>query len=380
MAYLTKDQVKQTISDLSGEHSPEDVITSLLEQGHQLEGFDDQPQERSPITDAGIGVLKGLGRTAVGLTKQAAGSFPPLGVTGLSPTVQKKTGEVFAPIDKKLQPTNLPQKIGGYAETAAEILIPGSLLAKGVSKAKAIKNALTLNPAELKKLAGSGLQYLSKKEIMKQPTKGGFITEKTYEMPPKVRQLTDEFGDILTGNLEKDRVAAEKLGLQYKEKTLAMFEKSKKAINEKTVRARLKEALNQDKTTTYASEFERKDVTTKAIDNFMNKVKEGTNKGLEEARMAWRSEMKRTDDKLSKANEALHTAIKKTIKETLAEEEQIIYDLYKTKMAKLFDVQKIIDAKKAASIGTSVLKKYGPKIGIGAAAIGGYQAIKSLTK
>jgi hypothetical protein len=53
----------------------------------------------------------------------------------------------------------------------------------------------------------------------------------------------------------------------------------------------------------------------------------------------------------------LHDAVKKIVKESLPAEKQLLYDEYKQKMAKLFDVREILRAKRDAKIGSKSLVK-----------------------
>ena len=160
-------------------------------------------------------------------------------------------------------------------------------------------------------------------------------------------------------------------GKTYLQKTFNLFENNVKAINQNQVRKQLKDALNADKFTSYASEFEKKDVSQKLIDSFLNKVKTGTNKGLEEARVAWRAEMENAQGKLSEGKNTFHRAIKDVISDTLPTEKKALYNQYKEKMAKLYDIREILRAKVEASTETLSLLEKGIKItGIAGAAEG----------
>jgi hypothetical protein len=74
----------------------------------------------------------------------------------------------------------------------------------------------------------------------------------------------------------------------------------------------------------------------------------------------------------------IHDAVKSVIRENLPEEKKVLYDHYKTKMAKLFDVREILKAKNLANKGTSFVKKAGKAV-IGAGfAVGAVAGLKKI--
>jgi hypothetical protein len=82
-------------------------------------------QALSQVKDVGIGALKGLGSSASGLANMAQRA----GAMGIPTSGFQHP--IFDKIDPALVPTNTPQKIGRYAEMAAE-LAPGAI---GLGKA-----------------------------------------------------------------------------------------------------------------------------------------------------------------------------------------------------------------------------------------------------
>jgi hypothetical protein len=394
MAYLTKDQIKQAIQQ-HPEEDPEKLVNAFIAQGHQIEGLSVEPK-RSVVADVGVGALKGVGRTAKGLSELAGNvgnaylKSTPLGmavnafqkntiqkipaVQNLNKNVSGAINRVSDTINQKLQPTNTAQKIGGAIETVAEFAVPITKL----KKISDTKNILKLNPAELKKVAGTSLDYLKEKALRKLPVPGGTFRTAEYSMPKQIDELTTEFKQILSNNLEKTRNNAEKLGKQYYDKNLQLFEGNTKAINTNELVKRFSKAISEDEGTLYKTAFERKETVSKAIKSFTKFVENGTNKGLEEARVKWRKSLAGQDGTLNKANEKMHAIIKDVVKGTLPEEKKKLYDLYKNKQAKLFDIQAIIDAKKAAKVGTSKLKEGLKKIGIAGGGVVAYEGIKKL--
>lgn len=374
-------------------------------QKSQLEQFaskKEQPKEikkKGALESAAIGFgsgvvsgITGLASTGLSLLSGASKLQPTYGNKVLG-SVKEKTSSILSGgakltggVSEKFSEYGKSQgaagKVGYYGEKAAELLVPAKAVLgakKLVSAPKEIK-ALTLSTKELGKI--KWLDFLKSDNLVKEGTKGGLLTPTRYKVSEAVSKLATEFKDILKGSPNQIMKKAQQLGNEYKNKSLGLFKDSEKLINEKVARKQLEQALHKDLTTTYASGFEKKDVTKKAIESFFSKVKTGTNKGLEEARMAWYSEAKKSSGKLSDANKVLHNAIKEMIERSLPEEKAAIYKLYKNKMAKLFDIQEIQGAKLKTAVeeGGSVLKK-GAKAVAGAGGLyGAYEFGKRLLK
>jgi len=317
------------------------------------------------------GVAKGIGRTVVDAVKMAKPAVDfmqqsnPLTqvIQNEFPAVKKANQAVSSGIDKgleyassKLQATTPGEKTAGYAETAAEFLLPGKIIKEVADTSKEAK-ALQLTEEELKKINPKKLDWLTKDALSTGKTVGGIIKKKAYEMPQKLVELQNEFKSILKGSPEEMRAGAEKLGKTFKDETLKLFDGNETAINEKTLVNKLEKAVADNTKTIYDSEMQRAETVKKSIKSFTKYVEKGTNKGLEEARMKWYAESKNATGKLSDANKVIHDVLKTAIKDTLPEEEKAAYDIMKTRMAKLFDVQEILKAKIKASIGQSTLGK-----------------------
>jgi len=336
-----------------------------------------------------------LGMAAGGL-KKAAQTQPTYGIKPLEKIKQAEVGGLgeIADIEKDVsqkfaeqgKSLGLAGKAGYYGEKVGEFAIPiGATeeVVRGATKIPEEMKALKLSVDELKNINAKKLQWLSKDALSEGETIGGILKSKAYAMPKKMEGLANEFKDILKGSPEEIRAKAANYGKSLYKKTLDLFEGSEKAINENTVRTRLTEALNKDLTTTYASEYEKADVTKKAIDGFINSVEKGTNKGLEEARMNWYAKVKNVSGKLSDANTVIHNAIKNVIKDSLPEEKQAIYDAYKQTMAKSYDIEEIMKAKIKTAVkkGGSLLKtagKVATGLGIAGGIGAGYEKVRGL--
>jgi hypothetical protein len=311
-------------------------------------------------------------------------------IEGVSDIGQKTLGRVVGVKEPSKLPSELTrkgitpaEKAGGFIGEVAVAAIPAERILGLASKAKSIigsKRALSLTAEELAKVNKKRLSYLSKESLDSAKTVGGIIKKKTLAMNEKVKGLQTEFRSLLGGSTEKNIGKVRGAIKQAVDDTFGLIKGSNKSLNLNTVKAKLKNKLMTDQTTSYSSEYELVDVTKKSLNGFLNKVKEGTVKGLEEARLVWRAEKKQTSGQLKKADEVLHTAIKNIIKDNLPEAERKLYDVYKTKMAKLYDVKEILRAKKEASLGKSKIGSILKKTAIGGAAVGTIAAISKYLK
>lgn len=273
--------------------------------------------------------------------------------------VEKKKG---LPEGSLLKPINAKEKIAkGATELAAMFApLPGAKTsAVGFAKKEAInllekkgaKSALDLSAEELNRINGKKLEYLSKdklKELAK--ISGSKLTGFKYNVGEKIKPLKEEFSHILTSSKPEENLnAVRKYMKDTYNSSLNLFKGKEKAMNEKTVKNKLQQAIKNDPNAVYGKDL--KEVSDKTINGFLKYVKKGTNKGLEEARNAWYQANKRvSDNKLSSANEAVHKAIKEMIKGTLTREEALAYDKAKQSIARINDVKEILKAKVAQKV------------------------------
>jgi hypothetical protein len=61
MAYLSKQQVKDIITKAPQGTKPEDIVHALIQEGHQLEGFGEQPMSKTKILEKAGGVFQKAG-------------------------------------------------------------------------------------------------------------------------------------------------------------------------------------------------------------------------------------------------------------------------------------------------------------------------------
>ena len=330
------------------------------------------PSIPQAVNEFSAGVSKGVGRTVVDVAQLAKGAFdvankinPVTKLMEKIPVIKKANEAISNTGDKalnyakeKLQPSNIGEEIGGYAETAAEFLAPAKLAKMAVETPNEIK-ALKLSVDELKKINPKKLSWLSKDVLSEGKTVGGILKSKAYAIPEKTKQLATEFKDILKGSPEKIRANAENLGKDLYKKTLNLFEGSEKAVNKNQFLNTMKNVVKKDLDTVYDSEYQAKQAAEKAVEKLKKYITKGTNKGIEEARMKWYSEAKNASGKLTNANKVIHDSIKSFVRETLPEEKKIAYDAYKKTMAKTYDIEEIMKAriKTAVEKGESTVKK-----------------------
>lgn len=320
-------------------------------------------EEQHPLSRYLTGFAKGAGRSVVDLGKFIAGSNPIPAALGLGKEYKEYIDKTTSDLESKLEPKTSEEKIGGYIETAAELALPSGLIAKATKAPREIskaKSALTLSTKELSKISSNQFKKIfgvDKKEL---ETVGGIIKSETKKMPEKVKDLAKEFADILQGNPSENLNKAKSLGKDYWNKTIDLFEGDNRLINEKTIRNHLKKTIEEG--IAFDSPFQKKEILDKTIEPFMKNLKSGTLKGLEEARAKMSSAGRDATGKLKPALDSLHNAVKEIIKENLPEEKKLLYDIYKTKMAKLFDVREVLKAKNAIVSDTSLLKKAGKAV------------------
>lgn len=381
MAYITKDQFKQ-LMQRHPEENPEDMVNEMINQGHEIEGLNDNPQEKglfSKAVEFGIGFAKGGVETAKDILSVTSPT-PILDmatetITGKKPLLQGVVEKILP--EEKLEAKTPLQKAGKITEKVAEIAYPA---AKGANLMKA-RNALNLSLAELEKIPSKALRYLSKTEIRKQPIVGkGILKEKMYQMPEQIRKLADEFYDVVkSGDPNKIQIEAERKGKELWNQTKQLFSGSNPIQNKQQILSRLKNELSNSRNVSYDSAFQKKDVVPKAVESYFKRIKNFTAEGLEEARVAWAKAKRNDSGKLSEANKELDNLIKGLVKSYLPAEKQVIYDAYKTQQAKLFDIETIMGAKKAVMTKTpSLLKKALPGAGIVGGAALLYQGAKKL--
>jgi hypothetical protein len=274
--------------------------------------------------------------------------------------------------------------IGKAVDLGTDALKTGSTAAKDLAKSllpdaeKQATKALSLNPSELKEVNTKRLNWLSEDSLSSGETKQGLFTPKTYTMPNQVKQLATEFKDVLVGTPEKVIQNATELGKGFRQKVLSLFTGSEKAINRDTFLNKVKSAIANDSETIYSTDKEQQQVASKAVANLSKHITTGTNKGIEEGLAKWYSESKNDSGLLSNANQVIQKVVKDTVKSTLPAEKAALYDTYKTKMAKLYDVQEIMKAKVKASIGKSTVQNIANKLKVPAGVIGAWEGGKRL--
>lgn len=373
MAFISKDQVRQLIQNAPQGTDPHEIVQHLIDTGNEVEGLNNHPSFMQQAGEFAKGVIKGAGRTITGTIDLAQNlqNINPVNILaekiipGMK-NINEKTKQIvdsgLEKVNKKLEPSNIAQKLGGYAETAAEVLIPGTKISQAIKEGGAAIKSLELSNLELKQLGGKALQYLDKKAIRQAPLEvKNFIGEKTPQMVQKVTDLASEFKDVLTNqDPQKNLENIINLGKNYKKMTLDMIKNHEIPMSIDSVKQGFKDALKKDTSIIFGSD--KKEITNKSLQGYANEVEKLLNKGkdltnttLEEARINWRAGNKNLQGNLSKTNELLHNVIKKVIKNTLPEEKRVIYDAYKQKMAKMFDIQTILEAKKAAQQGTKTI-------------------------
>ena len=327
------------------------------------------------------------GRDAKAL--KPGGSFLEEGKSKLEEKLGKEEGSLFkgeTPIERRAKfgtqvATALVPTTGGKGSLAKQA---GSLSKRGVRKAserlakRKGREVLELSAEELKKINKTKLKFLGKEALGTAGKEGGIIKGKRYKMTKEVRKLQNEFKHLFkSSSADKNYEVAQKEGLNLDKSSDNIVGKYNKMMNEKVLRNKLQKVLNQDLTTSYASEFEKRDIAKKSIDSLINKIKTGDLKGLNKARKIWRSESKKASGTLSDAKEVLHKSIQEIIEGELPEVLRKIYKSNRTKMAKLFDVREILRAKGEATLGSSILKKALKTAGIAGAGIATYRGIKN---
>lgn len=275
--------------------------------------------------------------------------------------------------------------VKGVVTEAAEKVIPfvekkisEQVVKKSIDKAK---NALELSTEELAKVNKKNLQYLSQTGLRKVEQVGGFFKGKAFKMTKQVEDLANEFAPLLKSKDPSKNIAnVIKEGENLDNISTQLVQANKKLMNLQTVKARLNDSIKGLKDSVYsmASKEQKRALSNQVVDDFLSYVKEGSNAGLNEARKAWRAANAGTSGTLSKANEVVHKALQDMIEETLPEAFAKTYKLNRTQMAKLFDVQEILQAKRMNELGKSTWQKVkGPlkNTAIGAASALGIKSI-----
>lgn len=343
-----------------------------------------EPEMKHPLRDFGVdvkdftvGALKGAGRTITEMGGIIPAPQPELiGLSG------KKGRNIISSAKQKLEATNEMQKYGGYAETVGELLLPARLITKATEIPRAIskaKGALELGTKELSKLSEGKFKKIfgfAKSEL---ETKGGIIRNEAKKMPEKMTELATEFKDVLkSGNPTKNLKEAKKVGKEYWNKTLELVKNNNKSLNTNQIRSYLKQAVSD--VTSFQSPFHEQQVLDKTVEPVMKLIKKGTLEGIEQARAKLSTISRGASGELKPAMAVLNTALKNIVKENLPEADKILYDAYKLKMARLFDVREILKAKNAIVSGTSLAKKVGKGVLAGGALVGVGSFVKSLFK
>lgn len=343
---------------------------------------------KSNLAEFGKGFVKSAGSSAINLTKTLEYARNPAQVLadkalGLkTPTERLLESKPAQKFQKELEPTNQMQKYGSYAETAAEFAIPvivGSKVAKTYLTAK---NALKLNPSELAKVNKRSLEWLSEKALRKGGQVGGGLTKTSWEMPKQLDELTKKFGTLFrSSNPLKNREAVRSEIGKISDDAEKLFEGNTRAMNFGQVKNRITDAVHKevvgDSVYNSMDEKAQKRLVNNVVSKIQKFVKEGTNKGIYEARKEWRKNVKNLDGNLSEINSKTHRVLQNFIKDTLPPEKRVKYQKAMEDIAQLYDVDEILTAKAAAKVGKSVLKSVGKGVvktagGIGAIGTAGY--------
>lgn len=365
-AIKQKPELKNIIPDLGNIQEP------TISKNPDIKKISEVPktENKQPSNiDYATGFVKGLARTG-------------LDIASISPQVHNvlEIGGLKEKIEEKLKPESEKEKIGGYVETAAEIAIPSGLAikaTKGIRNLSAAKKSLSLGLDDLSRISEGKFKKIFGIEKKELENIGGVIRTQTKKMPEKIDKLSKEFAEILQDTPSKNLKNAQNLGAEFRKKTLDLFEGENKILNEKTIRAYLKKSIEENMS--FDTPFQKKEILNKTIEPFMKQIKQGSLKGLEEARGKLSVISRDKTGKLKPAIDELNKAVKKVIKSNLPEAKKIAYDEYSKKMAKLFDIRDILKAKNVAS-GTSAAKKVVSVLKKGLIVAGGYAGIKSLLK
>jgi len=384
---LTREQIIANINALEEQGADEVEVKEYLA---SLSAPAQEKQPASGVKGFGVGVLKGIGRTALNIVKdreQIMSAIPAVNVFEIAKNtkigkkifspiinVEDMAGQAVENLSSALEYENTAQKAGGYTETAAEFLLPSALATKGALAAtkgsrvlSAAKKALTMDSKELQALPGKMFKKIFNLDKAELPKVGGWIKDEVKGMPAKINQLADEFKEVLQGSSSENITKIKELKSSLWKQTLGLFEGSNKSLNEKQIRSAISRAIKEK--IAFLSLFNKKDVLEKTIEPFMKQVKSGTLKGLEEARGKFSIEARDATGQLKQAKQVLHDAVKAYIREQLPESKRVIYDNLKKTHAKAFEVLEILKAKNKYTSGTSLLKKSVKVIGGGGAAV-----------
>jgi hypothetical protein len=396
-AIKQKPELKKQVTDLN-------LVTPKQQRTEEAKGLINDIQNQQPKKDEGfwhplgqmgIGFLKGAGRSFVDAAK--SGDLVETVMNPMQAITNKITGQKtftqqmrekalnsypVKQLEKTLEPKNKEQKIGGYAETAAELLVPAGFIGKAMKAERPLniaKKALTMDTKELAGLAEKQFKNIFGINKSELETVGGVVTKEVKKMPQKLNELAVEFKEVLKSknpfkNLQNVKKTRQELGKQ----TMGLFEGDNRILNEKTIRSYLTKTLEE--ATSFDSPFQKKEIISKTIEPFMKEVKQGTLKGLEEARAKFRFKGQDTTGKLKPAFNTLHKAIKNVIKENLPEEKKKIYDIIKTKQAKLYNIEEILKAKNKLVSGTSKAKELGKKALTAGGVVGSLYFLKNMFK
>ena len=355
--------------------------------------------------DVEVGFAKGAGRTVVDLY-DLAGQVNKINPASI---VAKKIGEkvaekvpavkksqekvdevstkVRSKVDEALKAKNTAQKIGGYIEGVAEVVVPeekilggASKIAKSISEGKSIK-ALALDTAELAKVNKNKLKFLSKEAMETTEMTKGIVKDKAYKMTEKVKELATEFKDVLKhSSVEKNLKSAQAAGKQYWHQTIDLLKQGEKVIPKKDFLSKIEKAVKDN--AVYSTKTELKTLTKNATKAVMDKIKDAENITpaiVEKARAGWSAGIRKADARLSTANDAINTVLKDVVTEHLDDAGKKAYAAMKEKQAKLFDIREILRAKKAATEGAKSLIKKTAIVG-GSIAGGAYAGYKGAQK
>lgn len=144
----------------------------------------------SKAKDVGIGVLKGLGQTALDTAKLVVGGVNPVGINSpLAKRGENPADKLLNQADPFLEPSNPLQQKAKGTEQIAELLIPFfGVVAKGVTKMPAIARSLEevsmrLTPTEKMNLGGKlelAKNWMVKNSVTGSPDKRLAVVDEAY--------------------------------------------------------------------------------------------------------------------------------------------------------------------------------------------------------
>ena len=101
MANLTKDPVRVILQNAPKGTDPSKIIDGLVAQGHKLEGFNDQPEEKSMVRNMAEGLIRAPA-TMIARPIQAAAMLAGADENKIDEVTKNIAGDFVAPIPRDL--------------------------------------------------------------------------------------------------------------------------------------------------------------------------------------------------------------------------------------------------------------------------------------